>query len=178
MSKPRNKSTTYDSLRAAAAGMGLPMSTLKTAKTRGCPAFRSNRIYSAELESWLKANPIDAAGGVDEFSLKEQKLKEEVRKLQLANDVKAGRLIERAKVAEMMRGASGRLSTYRARSEAEHPSRIPDGDIASKRRVIQEIWTEVWAQLGSLQAYFSEAEKPKRKPAKRKATKARRKKAA
>jgi hypothetical protein len=102
-------------------------------------------------------SPAAAAGGGD---MKEQKTAEEVRKLRLANDLKEGRLIERARVAEMIRRAGGELATFRARSEAEHPTRIPDGDIAAKRVVVQSIWDEIYSVMGRLASNFKD--EPKR----------------
>jgi len=161
------KAKVFDSMKAAAASLGLNMRVLKRAKASGCQAFRGGRVYADELQQWVRENAelVRAAnsGGGD---LKEQKTTEEVRKLRLANDLKEGRLIERARVAEMIRRAGGELATFRARSEAEHPTRIPDGDMAAKRVVVQEIWDEIYNMMGRLSVNFKETPKRARGAAK------------
>ncbi len=141
-------------MKAAASGMKLPLAAIQAAKAAGCPAFRSNRIYEAELREWIKANPklVKKTAG----NLREIKLKEEIRKLKLANDLREGRLIERAWMAERLLVAVGRVDAYRLRSEAEHPLRFAAaaGDVAACREVIQEIWNEIMAAHHECQSAF------------------------
>lgn len=40
-------------MRQASAVTGVSFYDLQTAKAAGCPAFRSSRVYGAELMAWL-----------------------------------------------------------------------------------------------------------------------------
>ena len=150
--KPR----TFDSMRAAAAGMGVPLSEIRRAKAGGCIGFRSNRIYEAEVHSWLSANPL--AQAVIDADPKIAKTLEEVRKLRLANDAKQGRLIERAWVAAKIQGMAGEIHAFRSKSEASHPTRFAAaaGDVAACRIIVREIWDEILRDLNSLEKHFAE----------------------
>jgi hypothetical protein len=145
----------------AAAGTNLwSLRVLKAAKDAGCPAFRGNRVYSDELDTWLKAHPeIKKLRKADD--LKGSKLREEIRKLKLANDLKEGRLIERAWMAERVHIAAGKVDGFRHKSEAEHPLLFAAaaGDVAACREVVRKIWDEVLASLNSLAADFKEPTK-------------------
>lgn len=62
----------YDSQASAAAELQIDVFLVKAAKRAGCTAFRSGRVYRAELVAWLKRNapPVRAsstAGNGDEF---------------------------------------------------------------------------------------------------------------
>ena len=54
----------FDSMQQCAASTGVPLGRLKSAKRSGCGAFRSNRVYSAELLVWF-ANPDASAETID-----------------------------------------------------------------------------------------------------------------
>lgn len=47
--------TSYDSLQAAAAALGIPKETLQFAKEQGAPGFKGSRVYPLELIPWLSA---------------------------------------------------------------------------------------------------------------------------
>lgn len=151
--KPR----VFDSLKAAAAALRLPMRTLQLAKQAGCPAFKSNRVYEAELLQWLEANAetIQAAGG----DPRDEKLREEIRKLRIANDAKEGRLVEKAWVGSKIQSAAGALNAFRAKSEAEHPVKFAaaGNDVAACRTIVRGIWDEIFAEMQKLGEHFEES---------------------
>lgn len=153
MKKPKPR--TWDSLRAAAKGMGLPLGELQRAKDGGCEGFRSNRVYETEVIDWLSENPRTPG---DTYDPKEEKLREEIRKLRIANDAKEGRLVERAWVAERIQRAAGELHAFRAKSEMEHPMRFAAaaGDVPMCRTVLRGVWDEVFKGIQSLEKHFSE----------------------
>jgi hypothetical protein len=153
--KPR-EGRTFDSLKAAAAALRLPMRTLQLAKQAGCPAFRSNRVYESELLAWLETNAeLIAAAGDDP---RNEKLREEIRKLRLANDQREGRLVERAWVGERIQRAAGELNAARAKSEAEHPVKFAAaaGDVAHCRTIVRGIWDDIFRELQGLAKHFEE----------------------
>ena len=152
------KAKVFDTMKAAAAGLGLNIAVVKRAKAAGCQAFRGSRVYGAELQAFVASHP-ELMKAQPTGDIKLQKLREEHRKLKLANDVKEGVLVSRAWIAERMRNAAGRYNTFRARAEAEYPMRfdaIPKGDLSGQRVVVCEMFDEVGRLLVSLQDCFSE----------------------
>jgi hypothetical protein len=51
---PNNKQEVYDTMKAASAGMHIPMGILRSAKKAGCDGFRGSRIYAAQVSDWLQ----------------------------------------------------------------------------------------------------------------------------
>lgn len=157
MKKPETldkpKGQVFDTMRAAAGALKLPMRVLKTAKAQGCPAFRGTRVYGDELLAWLDANPV--AQSADP---KDEKLLEEIRKLRLANDAKAGRLVERAWVVERIHRLGGEVNAVRAKSEAEHPLRFAAaaGDVAKCRTVLRSVWDDILRSIAVLRKHLEE----------------------
>lgn len=93
---PRKPSRIVESIKAAASILKLHPDVIKRAKEAGCEAFEpGNRIDIKALESWIAKNPekVQSSGDADSLPLKEQKIREEVRKLKIGNDTKEGRLI-------------------------------------------------------------------------------------
>lgn len=155
-----DKLRTFDSLRAAAAALKLPLRVLQAAKTAGCTAFRSNRVYESELLQWLGTHPEIAIGAGDDP--RDEKLREEIRKLRIANDAKEGRLVERVWVAERMQRAAGDLNSRRAKWEAEMPTAFAatNGDIAECRTILRGIFDEIFGGVQSLAKHFEETSAP------------------
>jgi hypothetical protein len=160
MTSEPKKTRTFDSLKAAAAGLKLPLRVLQAAKAAGCPAFRSNRVYEAELLGWLEANP-ETVGAADNDP-KSEKLHEEIRKLRIANDAKEGRLVERAWVAERMQRVAGELNSLRAKSEAEDPMLFAatNGDVTECRTILRGVWDNIFVGMQGLARHFEEESKP------------------
>lgn len=150
---------TFDSLRAAAAALKLPMRVLQTAKAAGCPAFRSNRVYESELLQWLESHP-QVVGDADD-NPRDELVRQQIRKLRIANDAKEGRLVERAWVAERIQRAAGELNSLRAKWEAEMPVQFAgtNGDMVECRTVLRGIMDEIFGGVQSLSKHFEEADK-------------------
>lgn len=91
-------------------------------------------------------------------ALRERKMEEEIRGRKLRNDNYAGRLVERAWVAERIQRAAGELHAFRAKSEMEHPMRFAAaaGDVPMCRTVLRGVWDEVFKGIQSLEKHFSE----------------------
>lgn len=159
MTPDPKKTRTFDSLKAAAAGLKLPLRVLQSAKAAGCPAFRSNRVYESELLQWLADHP-DAVGAADNDP-RSEKLQEEIRKLRIANDAKEGRLVERAWVAERIQRAAGELNSLRAKWEAEKPMAFAatNGDVTECRTILRGIMDEIVIGMQGLARHFEEENK-------------------
>lgn len=80
-SETRSKPISYETLRAAASGMGYPMELLKQAKNLGCPAFRGSRVYVDDFEKWVAENAeaMEGAGGNIDSEGKEELEKRKLR---------------------------------------------------------------------------------------------------
>ncbi len=76
----------YDSIGSCAAATGVPVTTLKHAKRRGCAAFRGSRVYIAQFIRWFFESPDRSAINYDQeraqhVVLQNAKLKVEIRQL-------------------------------------------------------------------------------------------------
>jgi hypothetical protein len=150
------KVRTFDSLKQASAALKLPMRVLQAAKKAGCDAFRSNRVYEAELLVWLEANPAAVEAASDDP--RDEKLREEIRRLRIANDAKEGRLVERAWVAERMQRAAGDLNNLRAKWEAELPMKFAEtnGDVPECRMILRGVFDEIFLGVQTLAKHFED----------------------
>jgi len=144
-----------ESQNAAANRFGVTAKTIRAWRAEGAGGFHANgSIDVGELGAWLKKRRA-TRGGDD---LKSKKTAEEIRKLKLANDTKEGRLIERAWMAERIQVAAGDINTYRAKSEAEHPTRFAAaaGDVARCREIVCGIWDEIMKIHCEMAKHFAE----------------------
>ena len=149
------KKLTFDSMQSCAAGLRLPLRIVKAAKGAGCPAFSSNRVFGDELLEWLNKHPEIFNISADP---RDEKIREEIRKLKIANDAKEGALVSRAWVAERMQRTAGEVNALRIKSEAEHPKRFAAaaGDIAACRSIVRGVWDDIFLNLQALSTHFSE----------------------
>lgn len=78
---------TWKTKGAAAAALGIPVAKLDAIRNQGCVAFRNGRIYECDLLPFLNAaGDSDKQAALTEWELKQEKLKEEVRRLKIDND--------------------------------------------------------------------------------------------
>lgn len=145
---------------AAAAGiLGIPARTVRAAKRAGCPAFRWSRVHLDELTAWLEANPVlprQADSELDAARL--AKLNEQVRKLKLANDEVAGRLIDRDKVAAALASCCADWNVARVRFEAEAPAEMARLEADACRVVVRRMMDEVGRVLAGCARHFGGAD--------------------
>jgi hypothetical protein len=101
------KADLYDSMASAAAGEGISLELVRRAKRAGCVAFRGSRVDGAALRKFIaeRGDTLAQDGG----SLKEEKTKEEIRKLRLRNDRDEGKVVMRTEIAMKLRTALGRM---------------------------------------------------------------------
>lgn len=161
---PRAKKATaapqyYDSIRAAAGVLGMSVAALMAAKGAGCPAFRSGRVYGAELAAWLETHTLPVAtddGTIAAARLR--KVQEEVRKLKLVNDRNAGTVIPRAIVAQAVGKLCAEWNAIRSRSEAEAPAKMAGLEAAECRVVFRGVMDELGAAFEACARFFNEEE--------------------
>ena len=151
--KHETKSQVFDTMQQASAALKIPMRELKRAKAGGCPAFRGARVHEAELVEWLAANPAPDSGG----DPREEKIREEIRKLRIRNERDEGALIPRAWVAERIQRAAGEWAALRLKWEAEAPVEMSaaHGDVASQRIAARKLTDGIASILQSLSASFA-----------------------
>jgi hypothetical protein len=129
-----SKRTFYDSISQASVTLNISQEVLKAAKAAGCPNFKSSRVYVDGLKKWIADHAAAITPEQDKATLKDQKLREEVRKLKLANDVKEGKLVERSRVvASWQRASKAIVSALRQRLENEYPTGVAGLEPAQAR---------------------------------------------
>lgn len=89
----------YDSQKHCSAATGIPMAALKRAKTAGCPAFKSNRVYLRPLLTWIFDNPSDAGAN----NWKEMKEEFQAKREKLRHDKDAGLQVDRGEAVDRIR---------------------------------------------------------------------------
>lgn len=92
----KGQQTVYDSMAAAARAIGVSVTLLKVAKRRGAPGFVGSRVDVERLRPWLDKANLDTP---DKETIQIAKLREEVRKLKIVNDLKEGKLVAVSEVA-------------------------------------------------------------------------------
>lgn len=122
----------FDSMGQAAAMTGLGLDALRMLKRTGCPAFHATRVNEAELLAWISTHPVESIRGP--VTLRDQKLKEEIRKLRVVNDAKQGALASRAKVAASLRAMAGKVrAILDQKLEQEMPAAMAGLDVPGAR---------------------------------------------
>ena len=114
--KPGNRM--FDSMKAAAAGMGLSIEMLKMVKEMGSTAFVGSRVSEKQLLKDVEASGLAA----DATDIRQKKLFEEWRKLKIVNDKRDGLLVEKSKVKESISRFNVRVDSICSRYENEWPS--------------------------------------------------------
>lgn len=146
------------SLIEVAERLEVPKTWVKEALANGVPRTPGGRIKLETVSEWIEANRDKLLQLADKLPLKEQKTAEEVRKLKIANDLKAGRLVERAWVNERFQKLGGEINAIRSKSEAEDAMRFAEaaGDPAKCRTVLRSIWDRILIQFVSTGKHFEE----------------------
>lgn len=101
----------FDSMGQAAAALGVGMEVLKSAKRAGCGAFRpGGRVQEKQLLAFIKEHGSELSTGSDSGSLKDQKIKEEIRKLKIKNDRDEKLSVLKTEVASSIRRCLSKIT--------------------------------------------------------------------
>jgi hypothetical protein len=158
----------FDSIRAASAGLKIPISKLRKIKAAGCPGFRSGRVFPAEIVAWLKSHPAapaQAGPPDDKETLALRKLGEQIREIQTRRELNEIELAKRrgefASVSEICRGIENLAARIKSSLQFQLLDRLPAmaaGRSAAEIRVIGEaILREI---LGEWHSWASKQTQP------------------
>lgn len=140
---PRTAGVVYGNTDQAAGDLGLPRATLVAARKAGCMAFDSSgRVNKAKLLQWLAKNGDKLATPPEsDISSREQKTREEVRKLRLANDLKEGQLQKVTTLtAAMLDVLPKGLQNLEQKLVNETPSKITGLSHGDARALLREVF--------------------------------------
>lgn len=158
--KKKPKTPVYQSAKAAAAGLGIPIGIIKWAKAQGAPGTTGSRIWPDKLLPWLEENrPKDGEPIVDKDQAILARILEQVRDLKRKNNEKERVLINRAWVAERMASACSEFNRSRQMAKdarclalsAEHG--VP---VAMARTLYDQSTEDAGLALKALSGTFSE----------------------
>jgi hypothetical protein len=162
---PKNTSEIVESLRAAAARIGVELHQVKTAKRDGCPAFRpGGRVHLDQLKTWFAAKASTAIATplpplnqeeMEALGTIEASLQSAIR-----DEVESGRLLQRARetgdtaaVADLSRAVSvARKARLVAEAEVMNLrlERAQLVTVFEHQRLLNSIWPPLINQLRAL----------------------------
>ena len=135
---------------AAAAAMGLPKSVLQKAKDAGCPAFKGSRVSVPDATKWLAENKETIGSLPTKEKVQIEKLTEEVRKLRLVNDQKAGLIVYKSDVRASFQACAAKLNQYRGQTESQLAFKFAGITDTNDMRVeLKKLWDEIFNVLHS-----------------------------
>ena len=139
----------YDSMASAAAGEGISLELVRRAKRAGCTAFRGSRVDGANLRKFVAEHGEKLA--LDGGSLKEEKTREEIRKLRLRNDRDEGKVVLRSEIATKLRTALGRMrGVFEQKFFNELPTAVSGLEPAQVRIKTKQIYDEAMKECACL----------------------------
>ena len=150
----------YETLADAAVGFSTTVGTLRAARLAGAPGFRSGRLYTEEFQPWWEVNrttlPVEPTGDDSAAEAKRRKAWAEFRRIDMANQERAGKLIDRSTVANAMSAMCARWNAERVRFEAEGPAKMAGKEADECRVVVREFTSEIGDALASCAEFFEE----------------------
>lgn len=151
------KSRPFDSMGQAAAALAVSPELLKRAKRAGCPHFLPGNRIDARVVQWIAEHQAEMSAGGDGDGLKEQKLKEEVRKLRRLNDIQEGKLVAKSDVAKDIVRVLSRVCPFlEAKLVNEYPSAVAGLDVPQARVYGRRLFDATMVFFQSLAKEFPE----------------------
>ena len=93
----------YNSMAQAAAALDVSIDLIRHAKKCGCDAIRGNgSVDSEKLLAWISDHRKAESDWQSVAGLRDEKLKQEIRKLAFFNDQKEGLYVQRAQVSNVI----------------------------------------------------------------------------
>lgn len=151
---PQNR--VFDSLKSAAAALGVTLDALKRAKRAGCPAFRGSRVHEKDLVSWMANHSAEIpAAGSDREALENEILREQCRKLRNNNDEFEGLVVQRNLVAGALDKTLAAVRNLLERKlENEYPSLVVSMNLTEIRIKGRELSDSILTAIGALGALW------------------------
>lgn len=139
---------TFDTFAQASSSMGIPLEVLKAAKRAGCPMFKGSRVVSVGLREWIAAHAEAVKQAAAGDSLKDQKTREEIRRLKNGNDADEGLLIKRSVVCENHAAILGRLlPRLETILTSEYPQMVVGLDLVQVRIKGRQVFDSILASF-------------------------------
>lgn len=127
-SKAPKQPTSYDSIGAAAAALGISRVLLRRAKLQGAPGFRGSRVYPAELLPWLRQREACGPGAglpLDKEALECVRLRQRIEHEAYEFERDKGEWIRRAEVEAFFLEVGERIKTVlRTRLKNDLPPKL------------------------------------------------------
>lgn len=95
--KPARGLPVYETMRSCSGATGIPLAALKSAKARGCPAFRGTRVYLTDFIPWWFRQD-GGTGTLDLLTERARETKARADKIELQNAVARRTLLQREDV--------------------------------------------------------------------------------
>lgn len=147
----------YDSLKQAAAAEGISLETFRRARDAGCPYIKGGRVVQvAQARKWIAEHEETLTAG-DIGSLRDQKTREEIRKLRIKNDKDEGRLVLRTEVAAALRRSLGAVASIcESKLVNEWPVAVAGLDVPQARVYGKRLHDSIMAECAKASKEFPE----------------------
>lgn len=115
----------WPSIASAAGALGCDKELLREAKRQGCPAFRSHRVYEADLLPWVvKQQPVDD-GPKNKTQLQCELLAVQIERAKFSHETERGEWLPKPEVEGFILNAIERIkSILRERLKNELPPKL------------------------------------------------------
>lgn len=136
--KTRKSGEVYDSLKHAAAGMGVPLELLQECKALGAPGFVGSRVRADEVRQWLVENPVSDNAADSLVGLKKKFLRSQIAKADFQLATLKGEHISIAEVCTTITVLVSEINGLIRCVENDIPAAIMGLDIPSAVLVIRK----------------------------------------
>lgn len=135
------------------------MDRLCAIRDTGCQAFRSGRIYEKELLEYMAQTkePDTKAEALTEWELKQEKLKEEVRRLKIDNDRNDKILVDSRSIIQSISEVGAKVRSILDRKlRVEYPKAVNGLTIPQTAKFGQVLADQIMAEFRSLEDEWPE----------------------
>ena len=136
----------------------IPATWIQKACEKGGARTPGGRIDLDKAKAWYMENKETLSADKGSLPRKEQKLAEEIRRLEIRNDRDIGKLISRAWVNERIQRIAGDINATRVKSEAEDALLFAAamGDVPKCRVIVRGIWDRIMIAHQELAKHLAE----------------------
>jgi hypothetical protein len=155
--RPMSKATeafarVFDSIAAAAAGMGIPKSRIRKAKKEGAPGFRGSRVYETELAAWLEDEVEEtpaATGAMEKDALECRKLRAQAERIEFENNTRYGQFVARLDIAKHLKMFGAELGQARNEFRTTFPALVVGKGVEEIRAECDKAWDAMFVKFNN-----------------------------